>query len=187
MAKGCAAGIAFGVVVCAVVSGVLYYYYQKDIAEARQREQQKLSGFNEQLKSWKATLKVHNSITLINDCPNGSIWVSIHYLTPPEDGRWVTQGWFEVPAGKSVPTGVVSLSSVFYFYGFGANSAWQGLGSNGRPLPNAFKGWIANRSGAPFLLAGSETPAEELKQQVWFFQQHFKGMGPQKLRFQCKS
>lgn len=57
----------------------------------------------------------HTYTVIINNTCYRDIRVAVHYQDP--DRGWVTEGWWEVPKGSELPTGITASSNQFYMHG----------------------------------------------------------------------
>lgn len=100
----------------------------------------------------------YDSISLKNECSE-SIFVAVYY-SDPEDG-WISEGWWEVPARKTIETGLQSNSSQVFFYAKNSTGTWNGNNEEGAPLLNISDDKFSNKDG--------EYPEGENLKEVPFF------------------
>ena len=177
---GMAAGLTFALAITGVVTGLVYYFHDQEQKEVARLAQRKLDLFEERANVWRRTTKPALTVTVRNECPEGSVWVALRYLSP--DQHWVTQGWFEVGPGQSTPTGIVSQNSNLYYHAFGAARTWDGTG-----LKDAGRIWVTRNTSRPFVLQDQEVPADVQKQMVWFRHRRLAATGEQNLTLTCKN
>lgn len=92
--------------------------------------------------------ELYDTISLKNDCPDMPIKVSVHYFD--EHKGWLTRGWFEVPAGHSIDTGLHSKGKQVFFYGKSEKYIWSGEGQPGAQSFQIADGPFINKDGDVF-------------------------------------
>ena len=138
---------------------------------------QRLAEINQKEAGWRSSLRNYHTLSLKNDCMDGSVAVAIRYLLPEGAEQWVTQGWFVVPAGKTLDTGAVSRDGRFYVFGQGAGHTWSGDNKDG-----SVKLWVISTA---FAFIPGDKPPDAGKRVVSFFLRGFTSPGVHSQRFVC--